>query len=193
MRKAQIIVAFFFVAVAIVVIVDAVRLGFGWGPSGPESGFFPFYLGVGTLICSALVLIKAFKEPVPESLDAAMERIRRIVATTAGGVPEERVRLLEAEARRIAGKARLIPEGGLKPILWVLIPSAGMVILTEFVGIHIAAAIFLAFYMRAVGKIRWVTVALVSILLPVSLYVVFDKLFLIPLPTGLWGSKLIPF
>jgi len=193
MRKAQIIVAFFFVAVGIVVIVDANRVGFGWGPSGPESGFFPFYLGVGTLICSALVLVKGFREPTPVSLEAALEKIRRVVASTAGGVPEERVRLLEAEARRLAGKSRLIPEGGLKPILWVLLPSAGMVILTEFVGIHIAAAIFLAFYMRAVGKIQWITVALVSILLPISMYVVFDKLFLIPLPTGLWGSKLIPF
>jgi len=158
MRKAQSIVAFFFVAIAIIVIVDSVRLGFGWGPSGPESGFFPFYLGVGTLICSAFVLTKGFKEFKKEG----------------------------------SGK-RLIPEGGLKPILWVLIPSTVMVILTEFVGLHIAAAIFLAFYMRAVGKIRWVTVALVSILLPVSLFVVFDKFFLIPLPTGLWGSKLIPF
>ena len=193
MRKAQIIVAFFFVAIGIVVIVDAVRLGFGWGPSGPESGFFPFYLGVGTLICSAVVLTKGFREPAAENLDAALERIRRVVVTTAGGVPEERVRLFEAEARRIAGKARLIPEGGLKPILWVLIPSAVMVLLTEFVGLHIAAAMFLVFYMRAVGKIRWVTVLLVSILLPACLYVVFDKMFLIPLPTGMWGSKLIPF
>ena len=192
MRKAQIIVAFFFIAIGVIVIVDAIRLGYGWGPSGPESGFFPFYLGVGTLICSALVLIKGFRQPTPANLDATLERIRRAVSTTAGGVPEERVRLLEAEARRIAGK-RLIPEGGLKPVLWVLLPSGTMVILTEFVGIHIAAAIFLAFYMRAVGKIRWITVALVSILLPVSLYIVFDKMFLIPLPTGLWGSKLIPF
>src|SRR5450830_1180277 len=158
MRKAQIIVAFFFVAIAIIVIVDSVRLGFGWGPSGPESGFFPFYLGVGTLICSAVVLTKGFKEFKKEG----------------------------------SGK-RLIPEGGLKPILWVLIPSAGMVILTGLVGLHIAAAIFLACYIRAVGKIRCVTVALVSILLPASLFVVFDKFFLIPLPTGLWGSKLIPF
>ena len=148
---------------------------------------------MGTLICSAIVLIKGFREPTAVSLAAAQEKIRRAVLETAGGVPEERVRLLEAEARRIAGPKRLIPEGGLKPILWVLLPSTGMVILTEFVGLHIAAAIFLAFYMRAVGKIRWVTVALVSILLPASLFVVFDKLFLIPLPTGLWGSKLIPF
>lgn len=193
MRKAQIVVALFFVAIGIVVLVDSSRIGFRWGPSGPESGFFPFYLGVGTLICSAIVLIKGFKEPTAESLDAALERIRRVVSTTAGGVPEERVRLLEAEARRVAGKSRLIPEGGLKPILWVLIPSTAMVILTELVGLHIAAAMFLAFYMRAVGKIRWVTVALVSILLPVTLFVVFDKLFLIPLPMGIWGSKLIRF
>jgi putative tricarboxylic transport membrane protein len=158
MRKAEIIVAFFFVAIGFIAIVDAIRVGFGWGSSGPESGFFPFYLGVGTLICSGFVLTKGFKEFKKEG---------------SGG--------------------RLIPEGGLKPILWVLIPSTVMVILTEFVGLHIAAAIFLAFYMRAVGKIRWVTVALVSILLPVSLFVVFDKFFLIPLPMGMWGSKLIPF
>ena len=158
MRKAEIIVAFFFVAIGILVIVDAVRLGFGWGPSGPESGFFPFYLGVGTLICSAVVLSRGFKE-----------------------------------FKKEGSGERLIPKRGLKPILWVLIPSTMMIILTEFVGLHIAAMIFLAFYMRAVGKIGWITVALVSILLPVSLYVVFDKLFLIPLPTGMWGSKLIPF
>ncbi len=158
MRKADIIVAFFFVAVGIIVIVDSVRLGFQWESSGPESGFFPFYLGVGTLICSAVVLFKGFKE----------------------------------FKKKGAGE-RLIPAGALKPILWVLIPSAVMIILTEFVGLHIAAAAFLAFYMRAVGKIGWVTVALVSILLPISLYVVFDRLFLIPLPTGMWGSQLIPF
>jgi hypothetical protein len=193
MRKAEIIVAFFFVAIGIIAIVDAARVGFGWGPSGPESGFFPFYLGVGTLICSAVVLVKGFREPTAANLAAALEKMRRVVVTTAGGAAEERLRLLEAEAGRMAGKDRLIPEGGLKPILWVLLPSTGMVILTEFVGLHIAAAIFLAFYMRAVGKIRWVTIALVSILLPVCLFVVFDKLFLIPLPTGLWGSKLIPF
>ena len=35
--------------------------------------------------------------------------------------------------------------------------------------------------------------AFVSLLLPASMYFVFDKFFLIPLPTGLWGGKLIPF
>jgi len=26
-----------------------------------------------------------------------------------------------------------------------------------------------------------------------SLYIAFDKLFLVPLPQGLWGAKLMPF
>jgi hypothetical protein len=47
--------------------------------------------------------------------------------------------------------------------------------------------------MRAVGKIGWVTTVLVSILIPMSLYIAFDKLFLVPLPQGMWGGMLIPF
>ena len=91
-----------------------------------------------------------------------------------------------------AGKP-LMPPGAIKPILWVLIPSTAMVVITEFVGLHIAAALFLAFYMRAVGKIRWVTTLLIGIISPLSLYIIFDKLFLIPLPQGLWGAYLLRF
>ena len=91
-----------------------------------------------------------------------------------------------------AGKP-LMPPGAIKPILWVLIPSTGMVVITELVGLHIAAALFLAFYMRVVGKIGWTTTLLVGILSPLSLYIIFDKLFLIPLPQGLWGAYLLRF
>ncbi len=68
-----------------------------------------------------------------------------------------------------------------------------MVVITEFVGLHIAAALFLAFYMRVVGKIGWTTTILVGIISPLSLYFTFDKLFLIPLPQGLWGAYLLRF
>ena len=78
-------------------------------------------------------------------------------------------------------------------ILWVLVPATVMIVISEFVGLHIAAALYLAFYMRAVGKIGWVTTILVSLLVPMSLYIAFDKLFLVPLPQGIWGAKLIPF
>ena len=158
MRKAEIFVAFLLIVVGAITVLDSVRLGFGWGMSGPESGFFPFYLGVGTIVCSLLVLFNVFKK------------------------------------REKAGAGeRLMPEGALTPILWVLIPSTAMIVISEFVGLHIAAALYLAFYMRAVGKIGWVKTVLVSLLVPMSLYIAFDKLFLVPLPQGLWGAKLMPF
>lgn len=158
MRKAEIWVSLAFVLLGIIVIVDSIRLGFMWGMSGPESGFFPFYLGVGVVISSLIVFFNAFTQYKKEG----------------------------------AGK-RLMPPGALKPILWVLIPSTAMVVITEFVGLHIAAALFLAFYMRVIGKIGWVTTLLVGIISPLSLYITFDKLFLIPLPQGLWGAYLLRF
>jgi putative tricarboxylic transport membrane protein len=158
MRKANIGMALFLLVIGGIVLFDAVRLGYGWGMSGPAAGFFPFVLAVGVLVCSAIVLFKSIRVYKKEG-------------------PGE----------------RLIPEGGLKPILWVLLPSAGMVILTALVGLHLAALLFLAFYMRAVGKIGWVKVILVSVLVPLSMYILFDKLFLIPLPQGLWGGKILFF
>ena len=39
-----------------IVVLDALRLGIGWGTDGPRSGFFPFWLAV-TLIASAVILL----------------------------------------------------------------------------------------------------------------------------------------
>ncbi len=158
MRKAEICVSLLFMLVGIIVIADSVRLGFMWGRTGPASGFFPFYLGVGLVISSLIVLFN----------------VVTVYKKKGSGQP-------------------LIPPGAIKPILWVVIPSTVMVVLTELVGLHIAAAMFLGFYMRVVGKIGWTTTLLVSIISPLSLYITFDKLFLIPLPAGLWGGYLLRF
>lgn len=158
MRKANIFVAVLFFAVGAIILYDAVRLGYKWGMSGPEAGFFPFVLAIGILICSTIITIKG------------------VMAYRKEGESEP-----------------LVPEGGLKPILWVLIPSTVMVGLTALIGLHLAALCFLTFYMRVVGKIGWLKVALVSVLVPLGLYILFDKLFLIPLPQGLWGGKILIF
>jgi hypothetical protein len=54
MRKADLVVSLSFMALGIIVVFDSVQLGFQWGGNGPESGFFPFYLGVGLIISSLL-------------------------------------------------------------------------------------------------------------------------------------------
>ena len=47
MRKADIVVALGLMVVGLLALGDSVRIGFGWGMSGPEAGFFPFYMGLG--------------------------------------------------------------------------------------------------------------------------------------------------
>ncbi len=85
----------------------------------------------------------------------------------------------------------LVPEGGLTQILWVLLPAIGVVLLTELLGLHLATVLYLAFYMGVVGKLHWGKVTLLSILVPLVVYVLFDKIFLIPLPEGIWGKSLL--
>jgi len=102
--------------------------------------------------------------------------------------------IIQLSKEGIVGDTRLIQEGGLKPILWVLLPSTAMVVLTSIIGLHFAAAAYLFYYMRKVGDIGWLECALVGILFPVGMYVVFDRLFLIPLPDGMLGAYIkLPF
>ena len=75
--------------------------------------------------------------------------------------------------------------GGLKPVLYVSVPAALMVLLTQFVGLYIAAGLYLAVYMRWIGTHRWITVAAVAILVPLVSYFFFERIFLIPLPRGM--------
>jgi hypothetical protein len=67
-----------------------------------------------------------------------------------------------------------------------------MVLFTEFIGLYLAAGLYLAVYMRWVGRHRWIIVLTISILLPLASYVVFYRWFLIPLPMGRL-ENLLPF
>jgi hypothetical protein len=95
-------------------------------------------------------------------------------------------------SRRTKEDKPFMPPGALKPVLYVGIPAALMVFLTEFIGLYLAAGLYLAVYMRWIGRHRWISVAAVSILLPLAGYVLFDKWFQIPLPEGSLAAYL-PF
>lgn len=93
----------------------------------------------------------------------------------------------------VKGEKPFVLAGGLKPVLMVFIPAMGMVILTEVIGLYIAAMIYLAAYIRWVGRFRWRTVLLVSIFIPLFFFVLFEKMFLIPLPMGMYGGMILRF
>lgn len=69
-------------------------------------------------------------------------------------------------------------------VLTVLLPSIGFVALIEFLGIYVAATIFIAFFMVAVGREGILKSVAVGILVPVALFLMFEKWFLVPLPKG---------
>jgi hypothetical protein len=81
-----------------------------------------------------------------------------------------------------------IKRDAIASVLWVVVPATLMVLLTELIGLYVAAAIYLLAYIRWVGGHRWRTVLSVSILAPLVFYILFDRIFLIPMPQGVLGG-----
>ena len=72
----------------------------------------------------------------------------------------------------------------LGPVLKVLWPATLMVVLITPLGLYVAAALYLGFYMRWVGRHGWLAVVLCSIGVPLVTFVVFELWFLVPMPKG---------
>jgi hypothetical protein len=63
MRTADLTTALALIGISALVVWDALRLGIGWGSDGPQSGFFPFWLGVIVIGCCACIAFKAARRP----------------------------------------------------------------------------------------------------------------------------------
>jgi putative tricarboxylic transport membrane protein len=145
MRAADLITASLLIALGALVLVDAARLGSGWGSDGPQSGFFPFWLAV-IMIASCAVI--CFQE--------ARKKTRLGFAT----------------------RERL---GPVHKVLW---PAVGAVAAMHFIGLYLAAALYLALYMRWVGRHPWSLVLSLAVAIPLVTFLVFENWFLVPMPKG---------
>jgi len=59
-----------------------------------------------------------------------------------------------------------------------------MVLLMNFIGLYVAAALYIGFYMKWVGRHSWLSVITLSIAIPVITFMTFEMWFLVPLPKG---------
>jgi putative tricarboxylic transport membrane protein len=59
-------VAILFIAMGGLIFYDAMRLGPGWGESGPQPGFFPFVLALALTLSAIAILIIACRNPERE-------------------------------------------------------------------------------------------------------------------------------
>ena len=146
-KTAEIAVALVFLALGAVVVYDSARLGARWAEDGPQTGYFPFY--VGLIICAASL-----------------------------------VNLITALAIRPEKDSTFVGVAQLKLVLAVLIPSAVYVALIGWLGIYVASTVFIAFFMRWLGKYPWWKTVAVSVGNSVVFFLIFEIWFKIPLPKG---------
>lgn len=56
-RTMDMVVAGVLAALGALVMYESVELGAGWAPDGPESGYFPFYIGLLMTLASLITLV----------------------------------------------------------------------------------------------------------------------------------------
>jgi hypothetical protein len=72
----------------------------------------------------------------------------------------------------------------LRMVMAVLVPTAIYVGLIGWLGIYVASILYIAFFMRWLGKYAWWKLAAVSIGNSVVFFLIFEVWFKIPLPKG---------
>ncbi len=146
-KTAELAVAGFTFLLGAIVMFDSWRLGARWAGDGPQTGYFPFYVGLIVCIASAVNFVRA---------------------------------LLMSEK----DNGTFVEVGQLKLVLSVLVPSSVYVALVGWLGIYVPSIVYIAFFMRWLGKYAWWKAALVSVGTNVFFYSVFEIWFQVPLPKG---------
>jgi putative tricarboxylic transport membrane protein len=83
-----------------------------------------------------------------------------------------------------------VMQGQLKMVLAVMIPTTIYVVLIAGIGpikglgIYVSSVLFIAWFMRTLGKYSWLKIAPVSIGVSVAFFMLFEVWFKVPLPKG---------
>ena len=139
------------------VVFDSLRMGAGWADDGPQSGYFPFYIGLMLMVSSACVLFKA---------------LRGWAAERAGSTGAA------------SGSPMFVEHEQLRLVMAMLVPATLYVVAMGFTGLYAASVVLIAWFMRRHGGFGWTLSSAVSFGVPITVFVVFERWFLVPLPKG---------
>jgi hypothetical protein len=136
-------------------IWDSARLGAGWGADGPQSGYFPFWIGVLLVLAATAQLLAA----------------GRMAAARAGapGDHDAPMFLTWEQARTVAT---------------VFLPTVAYVAAIPFAGIYVASAALVAWFMVRLGGFAVSRAVPAGIATAAVAFVVFEIWFLVALPKG---------
>lgn len=80
--------------------------------------------------------------------------------------------------------ARFAEWSQLRQVLAVVVPTLIYVLVLPHTGIYIASFVLIAYFMIWLGRYRIPLTAAISIGVPIVVYLMFEKWFLVPLPKG---------
>jgi putative tricarboxylic transport membrane protein len=156
-RVMEVVVALLLLAGCAIVIFDSVRLGAGWqGGEGPGPGYFPFYVAVILAIASLINLVSALRGHGGGEVFVALRPFGRVLAV-------------------------LIPSSIFVGLIGGF--SVGPVDVPGL-GIYVSSALFLFFFMVIIGRENPFKSLAVGAVVPLGLFLMFEKWFLVPLPKG---------
>jgi putative tricarboxylic transport membrane protein len=85
---------------------------------------------------------------------------------------------------RAAGARTFVTQVAFRRVLAVLLPLSAYVVILNYIGIYAASAIYIALFMRYVGKHSLLHGIAVGLGVAISLFMMFEVWFLVPLPKG---------
>jgi hypothetical protein len=147
-RWPELAVAGLLLAAGGLVVADSLRIGVGWADDGPQSGYFPFYVGLVLMASSGWVLIGQLL----------------------------RWRAADPEAFCTREQAGLV-----WAMLWPVAVYVGAI---QVLGIYVASALLIGYFMTRHGRYRWMVTLPVALGVPLTFFIVFERWFLVPLAKG---------
>lgn len=134
--------------------------GIGWGPGGPEPGYFPFGIGCLILLGSLATLVQTFWKYAGARPEAAHG--------VSGAVPEE----------------PFIDGTRLRLLVAFVLPIVAMTAISAWLGLYIGMGLYIFYTMRVSAGFRTLTSLATALLVIAVNFVVFEKLFMVPLLKG---------
>lgn len=89
-----------------------------------------------------------------------------------------------AAANRAGRGKTFVTRPALAQVLKMLVPSIIYAVLIKLLGIYVASTLFIAFFMRWLGKNPWAKTAAIALGVSVVFFLLFEVWFKVPLPKG---------
>ena len=159
MRVAELVMAIFMAVFSLAIMIKATELPIGWIPkSGPGGGAFPFWLGVGMLVCCLWTIVRWFRGTTPQSRSTEL--------------------YLDQRSKQL--------------FIIGAVPLAIMIGLIHVVGVYVAVPLYLCYYIRFVGRHSWFTTSIITIVVPIAMFLFFEIALTIDLPKGITEPLFYP-